>query len=93
MEKVQLAANVGVAVFSLIAAALWFLSAAKPLPEMGTYWDRTPSSDPFYVALRASARLNRWAAFFSGLAAVCAVLSVASLRSSSPVWPLPSGRA
>ena len=73
---VQLIANVGVAAFSLIAAVMWFLSAAKPLPEMVTYWDSTPADDAFYVALKASAKLNRWAALFSGLAAVCAFLSV-----------------
>lgn len=69
-------ANIGVAAFSLIAAVIWFLSAAKPLPEMVTYWDGTPPDDAFYVALQASAKLNRWAALFSGLAAACAFLSV-----------------
>lgn len=80
MERLQLAANVGVAFFSLIAAVLWFFSSAKTLPEMGTYWDGTPLTDPFYVALRAAGRLNKWAALFSGLAAACAALSVASSR-------------
>jgi hypothetical protein len=61
------------AAFALLAAALWFRSAARNPPEILTYWDAVPSNDPFVVWLRSSARLNRWAALFTGLSALCAV--------------------
>ena len=45
------------AVFALIAAVFWFLSAYGKLPPMVAYWDRTPDNDPFYVAVRFSANI------------------------------------
>jgi hypothetical protein len=56
-------------VFGLIAAALWFWSAARRLPRAVTYFDYTPDDDPRERAIRFSARLNAWAAFFTGLSA------------------------
>jgi hypothetical protein len=38
---------------------------------MGSYWDFVPERDPFYRAVKFSARMNRWAAGFSGLSALC----------------------
>jgi hypothetical protein len=49
-----------------VAAVFWFLSAWGKIPVIQTYWDRTPENDPFFVALEASALMNKWAAGFSG---------------------------
>jgi hypothetical protein len=48
------------------------LSASGKLPELQAYRDKTPADDPFYTALIASAKMNRIAALFSGLSALCA---------------------
>ena len=37
---------------------------------MVSYWDSVPEHDPFYRAVKFSARMNRWAAGFSGLSAL-----------------------
>jgi hypothetical protein len=63
--------DIGAAVFALIAAIFWFLSAYGKLPSMITYWDQTPENDPFYTAVKFSAKMNRWAAGLSGLSALC----------------------
>ena len=63
--------DVGAAIFALAAAAFWFLSAWGKLPPMLSYWDMTPDTDPFYVAVKFSAMMNKWAALLSGLAACC----------------------
>ena len=45
-----------------------------------TYWNGSPPSDPFFMALQAGVRLNRWAAAFAGIAALLqAVASVLPL--------------
>ena len=62
------------ALFAFVAAVFWFLSAYGELPLMGNYWDRTPAKDPFFVAIRRAAVMNRWAAGFSCAAAVCAAV-------------------
>jgi hypothetical protein len=54
-----------VAVFALIAAIFWFLSAGES-PPMVTYWGSTPDADPFYKAVKFSAEMNKLAAGFSG---------------------------
>lgn len=38
---------------------------------MIAYWDSVLEHDPFYGAVKFSARMNRWAAGFSGLSALC----------------------
>lgn len=53
-----------------MAAAFWFASAYGKLPPPVAYWDRTPSKDPFYNAVKFSARMNKYAAIFSGLSAL-----------------------
>ena len=63
--------NVVRALFGLVAAVFWFLSAYGKLPPMVDYWDETQKNDPFFVAVKFSAQMNRWAAFFSGLSAFC----------------------
>jgi hypothetical protein len=68
--------DTGTAVFAFLAAVFWFLSAAKKLPPMVTYWDSAPETDPFFVAVRFSAKMNTRAALFSGLSALCAFGSV-----------------
>jgi hypothetical protein len=61
--------DAGTAIFALVAAAFWFLSAYGNLPPMVTYWDSTPESDPFYQAVKFSARMNTYAALASGVSA------------------------
>ena len=63
--------DLGASAFALLAAAFWFSSAYGKLPPMLTYWDSVPENDPFYKAVKFSAQLNRWAAGFSGLSAMC----------------------
>jgi hypothetical protein len=62
--------DIGAAVFALIAAIFWFLSAYGKLPPLVTYWGSTPDADPFYNAVKFSAEMNKWAAGFSGLSAL-----------------------
>jgi hypothetical protein len=69
MEK---GANIAAALFAFAAAIFWFLSAYGKLPRMITYPGYTPDTDPFFKAVKFSAMMNRWAAAFSGLSALCA---------------------
>lgn len=64
------------AVFALVAAIFWFRSAANALPRHVTYWNAAPPDDPFVMALQFATRMNRIAALFSGLSALCAACSV-----------------
>jgi Na+/proline symporter len=66
--------EIGAASFAFVAAIFWFLSAYGELPQMRTYWDATPANDPFFVAVRHSAVMNKWAAGFSGASALCAAV-------------------
>ena len=59
---------------AFIAAVFWFLSAYGTLPPLIAYYDSTPETDPFYQAVKFSARMNRYAAFFSGLSALSMAL-------------------
>lgn len=68
--------DIGTALFALIAAFFWFKSATGNLPEMVSYYDHTPETDPFRVALKSSAKMNQIAAGFSGLSALCAGLKL-----------------
>jgi hypothetical protein len=61
----------GAAVFAIVAAVFWFLSAAGNVPSIMTYWGQAPGNDPFYATLQHSAEMNMWAAMFSGLSALC----------------------
>ena len=58
------------AIFAFIAAVFWFLSAAGQLPPIGMYWLHAPETDPFYQALKFSARMSMVASVFSGLSAL-----------------------
>lgn len=60
----------GAAFFAFLAAIFWFLSVYGKTPPMLSYWDAVPESDPFYKAIKFSVRMNKWAAFFSGVSAV-----------------------
>jgi len=73
--------EVASAVFALAAAVFWFFSAYGRLPPMVPYWDETPPSDPFYLAVKFSAKMNRWAAGFSGLSALAMAASIFSKMS------------
>jgi hypothetical protein len=63
--------DMGAALFALVAAVFWFRSAYGPLPAIVTYWGSAPSDDPFYQAVKYSAEMNRWAAGFSSVSALC----------------------
>jgi hypothetical protein len=63
--------DIAAAVFAIAAAIFWFLSAYGKLPPMVAYWDQAPEIDLFYVAVKFSAEMNRWAAGLSGLSASC----------------------
>jgi len=59
------------ALFAMVAAVFWFLSAVKKLPPVGSPYGKRPEPDPFFEALNFTALLNKRAAFFSGLSALC----------------------
>jgi hypothetical protein len=62
--------DVAAASLAIVAAVFWFLSAYGRLPPMVAYWGQTPENDPFYIAVKFSAVMNRWAAGFSGASAL-----------------------
>ncbi len=64
------------AIAAIVAAAFWFLSATRKLPTILPYWDKTPENDPFFMAIKHSATMNRWAAGFSGVSALCMAVSL-----------------
>lgn len=68
--------DVAAALFAFFAAVFWFLSAYGKLPPMLTYWDAAPENDPFYIAVKFSASMNRWAAGLSGASALCMALKI-----------------
>ena len=63
------ALNIGSAAFAFAAAFYWFASARADLPAPVMYWSAAPPTDPLYVALRHSARMNRLGALCAGIAA------------------------
>jgi hypothetical protein len=65
--------DIATAVFALLAAIFWFLSAHGKLPPMVSYLDRAPKNDPLYVALKFSASMNTIASVLSGLSALCVI--------------------
>ncbi|HVA15090.1 MAG TPA: hypothetical protein VNF99_17720 [Stellaceae bacterium] len=68
MEKIL---DIAAATSALAAAVFWFFSAYGKLPPMVAYWGQAPDSDPFFLAVKFSAEMNRWAAGFSGISALC----------------------
>jgi hypothetical protein len=75
MATAGVALNIASAITAFVAACFWYLSAWNRLPEMVTYWDSTPSNDPFFVAVQKGVTLNRWAAAFAAASAICAALA------------------
>lgn len=73
MRVLLLFLNIGAALFAFLAAIFWFLSSYEKLPKMTGYWGSTPESDAFFQAVKFSARMNKWAAIFSGISALCMV--------------------
>lgn len=63
--------DIGAALLAFAAAIFWFLSAYGRLPPMVPYWDHVPANDPFYMAVKFSATMNRLAAALSGASALC----------------------
>jgi hypothetical protein len=78
MALIAVAMNVLSAVSAFAAAVFWYLSARNKLPEMVSYWDGTPSDDPFFVAMQKGVTLNKWAAGFAGVSAICAAAATAA---------------
>jgi hypothetical protein len=80
MTAVSVVLNICSGLAALGAAWFWLRSALHELPQPVTYWNGSPPSDPFFMALQAGVRLNRWAAAFAGIAALLqAVASVLPL--------------
>ena len=61
--------DIAAAVFAIISAVFWFLSAVGKLPPMVSYYDSAPDADPFYQAIKFSALMNTVAALSSGASA------------------------
>jgi hypothetical protein len=78
--KMEFWLDVGAAACAIGAAIFWFMSAYGKLPPMGMYWDAAPPNDPFYIAIKFSAKMNRWAAGFSGLSALCMAIKIMVAR-------------
>ena len=72
--------DMGAALLALVAAYFWFRSASGELPPIVTYWRSAPSDDPFYQAVIHSAEMNRWAAGFSSVSALCMGLKLLFIR-------------
>jgi hypothetical protein len=72
--------DVATIVFAIGAAIFWFRSAYGELPRIVAYWDAAPPSDPLYMAIKFSARMNRWAASLSGLSALCMAIKIMVAR-------------
>ncbi|SDK14329.1 MULTISPECIES: hypothetical protein [Bradyrhizobium] len=68
--------DIAAALFAFGAAAFWFASAYGDLPPMVSYFDAAPATDPLYMAIKRSARMNRWAAGLSGLSALCMAMRI-----------------
>ncbi len=58
------ALDMAAVVFAFAAAGFWFASAAGEVPPMLEYWGSVPLSDPFYQAVKMSARLPQAHHFF-----------------------------
>jgi hypothetical protein len=72
--------DIAAAVFALFAAVFWFASAYGKLPPMVSYWDAAPESDPLYMAVKFSAKMNQWAAGLSGASALCMAIKITVAR-------------
>jgi hypothetical protein len=68
--------EIAAALLALPAAGCWFWSAWGELPGMVAYWDYTPSTDPFYRAVKLSARLSAIAALFASASALCGAIAL-----------------
>jgi cold shock protein len=63
--------SVAAALLAFVAAIFWFFSAHGDVPQIVSYYDRVPDSDPFLQSLRSSALMNKYAASASALSAFC----------------------
>ncbi len=68
------------ALTAFVAAVFWFLSAYGKVPPLVAYWDQAPDTDPFVMAVKYAAQMNRWAAGFSGVSALCLGLGMVVKR-------------
>lgn len=68
--------DIAAALFAIGAAIFWFLSASGKLPPMKAYWDATPETDPFRIAVVYAAQMNQWAAGLSGASALCMAIKI-----------------
>ena len=56
--------EVAAALFAVVAAGFWFLSAFGELPQIATYWEMAPVDE--------AAIMTSWAAGLTGVSALCA---------------------
>ena len=77
MSTTLTALNCLSAIAGFDAAFCWYLSARGRVPPMLTYWDATPENDPFFSAIRSTAKWNKFAAAWACAAATTQALSTA----------------
>jgi hypothetical protein len=76
MERAELIFSSVAALLALTAAVFWFASAFGEVPRVAIYWDHAPENDPFSQSIKFSARMNVWAASFSGASALSWAMSL-----------------
>ncbi|UDL95493.1 hypothetical protein LGH83_04530 [Lichenihabitans sp. PAMC28606] len=67
--------NICSAIAAFIAAVFWFVSVFGKLPQLSSYYGKTPPTDPFYKAVIFGAKMNRRAAFAAGSSAIFTVFA------------------
>src|SRR5712664_440626 len=74
-NRVSLVLQILSIVAGVVAAYLWFRSATGPVPEIVTYWDKAPLTDPFYQSIVQGSRLNRCSAAWTAASVLLSALS------------------
>jgi hypothetical protein len=77
MKQAELGLSAVAAVFAFIAAIYWFRSAYGEIPDVITYWGGAPKDDSWVRNYQMSARMNMYAASFSGASAFSWAVSTA----------------
>ena len=68
----KIALEISSAITAFLAAIFWFKSALGKVSPPEVLASGIPQNDPFIVAFREAMKLNRWAAGFAGVSALCA---------------------
>jgi hypothetical protein len=77
-DVIDFGLNAGAALFAFVAAALWFASAGGKLPKADkTFAGFLDTPDAIIVALKHSAKWNRWAALSAGVSALLMTAAIA----------------